>query len=128
MPLTKPPAVMLTFFHRYGPVAPGGVAVSAGAGAPGGRTAGARFDRRAPAAPTGRGHTQHSEQRDERERGGALREVKHPRYLQKERARTYYAVARRSDLPSKKRAIFWGFLRAISTRARLEFHDRQYLD
>src|SRR3954467_14036672 len=32
MPLTKPPAVMLTFFHRYGPVAAGGVAVSAGAG------------------------------------------------------------------------------------------------
>src|SRR5437763_10170312 len=32
MPLTKPPAVMLTFFHRYGPVAGGGVAVSPSAG------------------------------------------------------------------------------------------------
>src|SRR6266700_5208277 len=31
MPLTNPPAVILTFFQRYGPVAAGGVAVFAGA-------------------------------------------------------------------------------------------------
>src|SRR6266700_2109062 len=31
MPLTNPPAVILTLFQRYGPVAAGGVAVSAGA-------------------------------------------------------------------------------------------------